>query len=190
MTLASSSPKGLSAVMFRFAWAVTLVCTLVTLTGILIVTRDLAITNDIFKDGVVQAEKVSDTTDTALKAAKELPAADAALVNSMPEVGGVMVSLGTAEGTLARLSGRLLTLAQTLRAADKPLAGILVAGRKATERANGAAEPAAHIVRTLAGTRGTIRSIGSALDNTIALAREIESKLHILLVLPTPPYDN
>lgn len=173
--------------MFRFSWAVALACTLVTLTGILIVTRDLAITNDIFKDGVVQAEKVDDTTDTALKAAQELPAADAALVRSMPEVGGVMVSLGNAEGTLARLSGRLLTLGDTLRSADKPLVGILTAGRRATERANGAARPAAHIVQTLTGTRGTIRDIGSALDYTIRLAREIESKLHILLLLPTPP---
>ncbi|WP_182378922.1 hypothetical protein [Nocardioides sp. WS12] len=173
--------------MFRFSWALALACSLVMLTGILIVTRDLAITNDIFKDGVVQAEKVNDTTDDALSAAEELPGADDALIDSMPEVTGVMGSLSNAEVTLATLADRLATLGITLQSADGPLVGIIEAGKTATHRANRAAIPVRTITGTLAGTRKTISSIGSELDRTIRLARTIESKLHLLLLLPTLP---
>lgn len=170
--------------MYRFSWAIALACTLVTLTGILVVTRDLAITNDIFKDGVGQAEKVNATTDDALAATGELPAADDALIQSMPEVAGVMGSLSAAESTLGALSQKLTVLGVTLRSADAPLVGIISSGKAATRRAEGAAKPIHHITGTLSNTRLTVRSIGTRLDRTIALAREIESKLHILLMLP------
>lgn len=170
--------------MLRFHWAIALAATLVTLTGILIVTRDLAVTDAIFRDGVAQATKVDATTDTALGAADELPAADRALVRSMPAVTGVMSSLAGAEQTLGRLSRRLATLGTTLKAADPPLVGIIAAGRAATDRAARAAAPVRTITGTLGGTRGTVRAIGARLDRTIALCREIEAKLRILLLLP------
>lgn len=171
--------------MLRFSWAIALACTLITLTGILIVTRDLAVTDAIFKDGVAQAEKVNATTDDALAATGQLPGADDALVQSMPQVAGVMASLGNAEATLGSLSQKLTALGRTLASADRPLVGIIDAGQTATRRANGAAVPIRHIAGTLGSTRRTVRTIGAHLDDTIRLAREIESKLHILLMLPT-----
>lgn len=171
--------------MMRFSWAIALSCTLLTLTGILIVTRDLATTDAIFKDGVVQALKVNATTDDALAATGQLPGADDALLGSMPEVAGVLGSLGQAESTLGQLSQQLTALGTTLQSADSPLVGIIGAGQTATTRANGAAVPVKTIVGTLGHTRATIGLIASRLDQTIVLARQIESKLHVLLSVPT-----
>jgi hypothetical protein len=51
--------------MFRLSWAIALGFTIAMLVGILIVTRDLSVSNDIFKDGVAQARIVDQTTDKA-----------------------------------------------------------------------------------------------------------------------------
>lgn len=170
--------------MFRFSWALALAFTLATLTGILIVTRDLAVTNDVFKEGVAQAETVDVTTNTALKAATELKPADRALREGLPQVVGVLGSLSQAEETLGSLATQLGSLGSTLAAADLPLVGIIKAGKAATVQANAAARPAETIVGTLKSARGKVRDLGPELDRTIALARIIESKLRILLMLP------
>ncbi len=65
--------------MFRLSWAIALGFTIAMLTGILIVTRDLSISNDIFKDGVAQARMVNNTTDEALDGAAQLPPANEAI---------------------------------------------------------------------------------------------------------------
>lgn len=171
--------------MFRFSWAIALSFTLTTLTGILIVTRDLAVTNDVFKDGVVQAEIVDSTTNKALDASNQLVPADRAIRGGLPQVVGVLGSLTKAERTLGSLAGQLDTLGQTLAAADRPLVGIIASGKAATTQANAAARPAKAVVGTLSTARSRVKALGPLLDRTISLARIIESKLRILLLLPT-----
>lgn len=65
--------------MFRLSWALALGFTIAMLVGILIVTRDLSVSNEIFKDGVAQARTVDNTTDKALDGAAQLPPANAAI---------------------------------------------------------------------------------------------------------------
>ena len=170
--------------MYRFSWAVALTFTITTLTGILIVTRDLAVTNDVFKDGVVQAEQVDTTTNTALHAATELKPANRAIQGGLPEVVDVLGSLSKAETTLGRLADQLNTLGQTLASADKPLVSIIGSGKEAAHQANAAVAPARSIVATLRNAQRRVRALGPLLDTTITLSRNIESKLHILLFLP------
>jgi hypothetical protein len=171
--------------MFRLSWAITLSFTIALLAGILILTRDLSITSDIFKDGVAQAETVDHTTDTALATAAQLPPADQAINQSMPQVVGVLDSLTRANQTLGTLGDHLNALGQALAAADPSLVGIIGAGNTATDQANAAAAPAAGIVQTLADANTKARALGLQLDRSLALSHTIDSKLRIALILPT-----
>ncbi|MGW5518137.1 hypothetical protein [Nocardia africana] len=170
--------------MFRLSWAITLSFTIALLTGFLILTRDLSITNDIFKDGVAQAETVDHTTDTALAAAGQLPPADQAINQSMPQVVGVIDSLTRADQTLGTLGDQLHVLGQALTAADPPLVGIIGAGNAATDQANAAAAPAAEIVQTLGAADTKAQSLGLLLDRSLELSHTIDTKLRIALILP------
>ncbi|MFE7420112.1 hypothetical protein [Rhodococcus sp. NPDC057529] len=170
--------------MFRLSWAIAAAFTIALLCGILIVTRDLAITNDIFKDGVAQAQTVDKTTNDALAGAQELPPANAAINQGLPEVVGVLDSLTRADHTLGDLGTQLQALGDALTAADAPLGGIIDAGAAATDQANAAAVPAEQIVQTLADADGKVQTLGPLLDQSLALGQEIDSKLRIALILP------
>ncbi len=135
--------------MFRLSWAIALGFTIAMLTGILIVTRDLSISNDIFKDGVAQARMVNNTTDEALDGAAQLPPANEAIHHGMPQVVGVIDSLTRADTTLGSLGDQLAALSIALQSADAPLQGIVAAGQSATEQANAAADPAESVAATL-----------------------------------------
>lgn len=170
--------------MFRISWAITLAFTIALLTGILIVTRDLGISNDIFKDGVVQAQTVDATTDDALAGAAELVPANAAIDQGLPQVVGVLDSLVRANETLGSLGTNLDQLGTALQAADAPLVGIIEAGEGATVQANAATVPAARIVDTLGAANEKVAVMGPMLDESLALSKEIDSKLRIALLLP------
>ncbi len=170
--------------MLRISWALTLGFTIAALAGILIITRDLSTSNDIFKEGVVQAHTVDATTDEALAGAAELIPADQAVDRGLPEVVGVLDQLVRANETLASLGGRLGELGTTLSSADAPLAGIIDAGSAATEQANAAAAPAANIVDTLSSANDKVNRLAPLLDTSLALSKEVDSKLRVALLLP------
>jgi hypothetical protein len=168
----------------RISWAIALSSTIAALVGILIVTRDLAITRDIFADGLTQAQTIETTTDQALSGAAELDPARRAAQSGLPEVVGVINSLTTADHTLAQLGTSLDALARTLADADAPLVGIIEAGQSATDQANAAAEPAAAIAHTLGDADAKARALAPLLDDTLALGQTIDAKLRIALLLP------
>lgn len=170
--------------MLRLAWGMALAATVVALTGILTLTADLAVTDAVFADGVVQAAKVDETTDKALEAGLELPAADAALGDSMSEVLRTIDSLQRVQGTLGRLGSQLTSLGSVLASADDPLASIIGSTRGTTAAAGDARNPVNHIVDTLAEANGGVGALGPKLDRTLAHSRAIESKLRVLLLLP------
>lgn len=170
--------------MFRLSWALALAFTIALMCGILIVTRDLSGTNDIFKDGVVQATTVVGTTDDALAGAQQLPPANDAIDRGLPEVMGVIDSLTRADRTLGDLGTQLYELSEALSAADAPLVGIIDAGGSATEQANAAAVPAGDVVHTLAEADAKVQSLAPLLDHTLSLGQLIDSKLRIALLLP------
>lgn len=170
--------------MLRVSWAITLAFTIALLTGILIVTRDLGISNDIFKNGVVQAQTVDATTDDALAGAGELVPANAAIDEGLPQVVGVLDSLVRANETLGSLGTNLDQLGTALQAADAPLVGIIEAGDEATVQADAATVPAANIVDTLDAANEKVAAMGPMLDESLALSKEIDSKLRIALLLP------
>ncbi|QTJ64392.1 hypothetical protein HYG77_01400 [Rhodococcus sp. ZPP] len=170
--------------MFRLSWAIALGFTIAMLVGILIVTRDLSVSNDIFKDGVAQARTVDQTTDKALDGAAQLPPANDAIHRGMPQVVGVIDSLTRADITLGSLGEQLQALSTALQSADAPLQGIVAAGQSATEQANAAATPAASVAETLVDADTKARALGPLLDQTLALSQTIDSKLRISLLLP------
>jgi len=153
------------------------------LVAVLVTTRDLNHTNDIFTDGVVQAEKVNATTDIALTAGNELPTADATFQISLPQTLSVIAQLQNAEATLDGLAVQLTKGAQVLTSADAPLATIIgevVASNSALSAVLG---PFGNINNLLQGALNQVNHISGQLDSTLALSKEIESKLHILGVL-------
>lgn len=168
-------------------WAIALAFTLATLVGILILTRDLGTSESIFRDGVAQAEQVDRTTDEALDGADQLPPANEAINDGLPEVVGVINSLNTANATLGTLARQLESLGSALDEADPSLVSIVGSAKTATVEANGAAGPAANIAKTLGATNGKIGTLGTKLDETQRLSDEIDSKLRIALLLPKLP---
>lgn len=170
-------------------WALVVGLVLATLVGILIVTRDLQISHDIFADGVVQAKKVDHTTDRALDGAAQLPPADTAINQGLPEVFGVIDSLGGANRTLLTLSDQLSTLGRVLDSADPSLVGIIGSAEGATSSANAAAVPAAGVVTTLSSANDKVAQLGTLLDRTQELSNIIDSKLRIALLLPKVPHN-
>ncbi|WP_327097513.1 hypothetical protein OIE68_01140 [Nocardia vinacea] len=169
---------------FRLSWAMTLAFTIAMLTGLLIVTRDLGITSDIFKDGVEQAQTLDKTTDKALDAARQLPPATDAAQQGLPEVVGIIDSLTSANQALATLGDQLATLDVTLTSADAPLAGTIAAGRKAGGQAGAAVDPLGGITATLNDANANAQTLGRKLDETLTLSQTIDQKLRIALLLP------
>ncbi|MET8249568.1 hypothetical protein ABZV31_37525 [Streptomyces sp. NPDC005202] len=170
--------------MLRLSWAIALGAILAALTGILIVTGDLNKTEEIFADGVAQAKKVDATTDEALAASLELPAAKDALGDGLPEVVGTIGSLEKARGSLGTLAGELQTLGGVLASADRPLGEIIGSARGATGAAGDAAAPAKEIVGTLKQSNQRIRALKPLLNETLVRSQHIEAKLRWLLLLP------
>lgn len=170
--------------MLRLSWALALSLTITALAGILILTRDLSVTNDLFKDGVAQAKSIDHTTDAALQGVAHLGPADAAINQSLPEVVGVIDSLTRADRTLGTLADQLQALAEALSSADAPLAGIIQAGGSTAARANAVADQAAQIADTLEQADMQARQLGQRLDRTLALSTTIDAKLRVLLILP------
>ncbi|MFD6160042.1 hypothetical protein ACFWF7_29805 [Nocardia sp. NPDC060256] len=170
--------------MLRLSWALALSFTFSALVGILILTRDLSITNDLFKDGVAQAKTIDHTTDDAVQGVANLGPADAAINQSMPEVVGVIDSLTRADHTLGTLADQLQALAAALTSVDAPLAGIIQVGGAAGDQADKAADQAARIGDTLGQADAHAQLLGQRLDQTLSLSATIDSKLRIALLLP------
>ncbi|MFI6996544.1 hypothetical protein [Nocardia sp. NPDC050175] len=170
--------------MLRLSWALALSLTVSALVGILILTRDLSITNDLFKDGVAQAKTIDHTTDDALQGVSHLGPADAAVNQGMPQVVGVIDSLTRADHTLGSLADQLQALAGALTSVDAPLAGIIQLGGSAGDQANAAADQATQIADTLGQADAQAQLLGQRLDQTLSLSATIDSKLRIALLLP------
>jgi methyl-accepting chemotaxis protein len=170
--------------MYRISWAVAVLFTVATLYGVLIVNRDLRISDQVLKDGVAQAAQIDSTSATAVTATHPLPAADRAVNLGVAPVLGVLGSLSKAQNTLGSLGDQLGQLGRVLASADSPLANIIAAARQSTNQANGAVYPAAGIVGLLNRVNGKLQALAPQLDQTTALANDIESRLHILLLLP------
>lgn len=171
--------------MLRLSWAIALIATLGTLTGILIVTRDLAVTNDIFKEGVVEAKKVNSTTDTALEAGTELPAAQSALQEGLPHVDGTLQALERAETTLASHAVELENLANVLGEAEAPLDGIIRSVDDATGAAVEATAPARNVTDTLTAANTRIRELDGMLHETLRRSERIADRMRALQRIPT-----
>ncbi|WP_405168187.1 hypothetical protein OG203_43305 [Nocardia sp. NBC_01499] len=170
--------------MLRLSWALALSLTLSALVGILILTRDLSITNDLFKDGVAQAKTIDHTTDDALRGVPNLGPADAAVNQGMPQVVGVIDALTRADQTLGTLADQLQALVDALASTDAPLAGIIQVGDSAADQANVAAGQLAQISDTLGKADAQAQLLGRRLDETLALGATVDSKLRVALLLP------
>lgn len=169
----------------RIAWAVALAATIASIVGILILTSDQALSAASFQAGVEQSRILDRTTDTALAAGLELPAADAALRDSLPHVVDTTDSLVRARSTLGTLGDQLVTLGDVLDSADPPLKSIVTATRDTNGAAADAKSPVDRIATSLDRANTNARTLGTTLDQTLARARTIESKLRVLLLLPT-----
>lgn len=170
------------------SWAIAIALTLASLVGILILTRDLSISDAIFKDGVVQAHKVDHTTDKANNGAAQLPPADHAINQGLPQVFGVIDSLNQANTTLATLATDLQALGGALQKADPSLVSIIGSAGQATGSAGAATGQVQTINSTLGDANGRVQTLGSLLDRTQELSAIIDSKLRIALLLPKFPH--
>ncbi|ROZ88050.1 hypothetical protein EEB19_22620 [Gordonia sp. OPL2] len=172
---------------WSLTWAIAIALTLATLVGILILTRDLNTSSEIFTDGVAQANKVNHTTDKANDGSAQLPPANQAINGGLPQVFGVIDSLNQANSTLATLATDLQSLGSALDTADPSLVRIINSAKGAT----GSAADATGSVNQINGTLGTanqnIRTLGALLDRTQQLSTIIDSKLRIALLLPKVP---
>lgn len=171
----------------RTSWTVALAVTLATLMGILVLTRDLSISDSLFKDGVSQAETVNATTDEALAGVAELPAGDFALRQSLPEVAGVATSLTTATTTLDDLGYKLNLLSEALTGANTSLEDIVTSGRGAVSEADQAAGPTGSIANRLNGINAQTKELSAQLDDTASLSHTVDTKLRIALLIPALP---
>jgi hypothetical protein len=169
--------------MYRISWAIAALFTVATLYGVLIVNRDLRISDKTLKDGVAQAAQIDTTSATAVSATRPLPAADRAINQGLPPVVGVLGSLSKAQNTLGALGDQLGQLGGVLASADAPLANIIAAARGATGQANGAVYPAAGVVSSLNRVNGKLQALAPLLDQTTAQTHDIDSRLRILLLL-------
>ncbi len=158
--------------------------TIAWLTGLLILTRDLGITNDLFADGVTQVETLDKSTDEALDGAHQLPPATDAVNQGLPEVVAIIDSLTRADQTLATLGVQLAALGGTLIAVDEPLAGTISAGQAASEQASAAAEPLGGIAGSIDNANANVQTLGQKLNETLALSQTIDQKLRVALLLP------
>ncbi|AZG46818.1 hypothetical protein [Gordonia insulae] len=173
--------------MHKTSWAITAAMTIALLVGLLILTRDLSISNDTFKDGVNQAATVNGTTDDALDGADQLQPADTATRAGMPEVTGIIGSLAQADQTLGELGTKLNQLGGALTGANTSLEGIITSGNSAVGQAQQAATSAGAIANRLTGINNQAAQISAELDNTQALSHTIDTKLRIALLLPKTP---
>jgi hypothetical protein len=168
----------------RLAWAVALAATIASVVGILILTSDQALSAASFQAGVEQGRILDHTTDTALAAGLELPAANGALRDSLLHVVQTTNSLVRARTTLGTLGDQLVALGAVLDSADPPLDSVVTATRGTNAAAAQAQPPVDRIAASLDRANGNVRDLGPKLDETLARARTIESKLRVLLILP------
>lgn len=168
----------------RLAWAVALAATITSVVGILILTSDQALSAASFHAGVEQARILDHTTDTALAAGLELPAANDALRDSLPHVAQTTNSLVRARVTLGTLGDQLVALGNVLDSADPPLNSVITATRDTNTAAARAQPPVDRIAATLGRANANTRDLGPKLDESLARARTIESKLRVLLLVP------
>lgn len=168
----------------RLTWAVALGFSIASLTGILVLTSDLARTDAVLRNALAEVVKISSTTTRGKNANLALPPTDAALTASLPEVVSTAGSLGRARTTLATLGTRLDALAAVLGRADQPLTRIVDSARGAADAARAADAPAAHIARTLRTADDRTRSLKPELDEALYRSRSIEARLRILRLLP------
>ncbi|MCG7631456.1 MULTISPECIES: hypothetical protein [Gordonia] len=157
--------------------------------GLLILSRDLSITSETFKDGVAQAETVNGTTDEALAGADQLDPANTATRAGMPEITGIVASLSQANTSLSELGTKLQQLGDALTGANTSLEGVISSGNSAVDNAFRASTSVASISDRLEGINTRATEIAAELDNTRALSHTIDTKLRIALLLPTigPP---
>ncbi|HEY9415488.1 MAG TPA: hypothetical protein VIQ30_12065 [Pseudonocardia sp.] len=168
----------------RVTWAVALAFTIASLTGILVLTSDLARTDAVLRDALGEILRIASTTGRGMAANQALPPTNDTLVQSLPEVVSTVRSLGRARTTLGTLGTQLGSLATVLGSADPPLARIVDSARDATDAARETKMPAAHIARTLRTADNRARSLGPELDEALSRSRSIESRLRILGLLP------
>ncbi|HTK65725.1 MAG TPA: hypothetical protein VL595_25305 [Pseudonocardia sp.] len=168
----------------RVTWAIALSFSMASLTGILILTADLARTDAALQDALAEIVRIASTTDRGKTANLALPPTNDALVQSLPEVASTADSLVRARATLATLGTRLDSLAAVLEDADQPLARIVDSAQDAVDSARAADAPAAHIARTLRTADDRARRLGPSLDEVLSRSRSIEARLRILRLLP------
>ncbi len=169
----------------RLAWAVALAATIAAVAGILILTSDQALSAASFRAGVEQAQILDRTTDTALAAGQELPGANGALRDSLPSVVRTTDSLVRARTTLGTLGDQLIALGDVLDSAGPPLNSIVTEIRNTNDAAAHAKPPVDHIATTLSRANDNAHQLGTKLDQSLTRARTIESKLRILLLVPS-----
>ncbi|UGT67753.1 hypothetical protein LTT66_31925 [Nocardia gipuzkoensis] len=170
--------------MFRLSWALALALTVAALTGILIVTRDLHTTRDVFARGVDEGQTIEVTTDKALAGAAQLPATVDSITRGLPSVIGVSQSMARADSSLAAMATNLNTLAAALGSADGPLGAVVASSSSAGSAATAAVPPVEHISDTLSATDAKAIQLGRLLDQTQVLSSTIDSKLRVALLLP------
>ncbi|WP_225536128.1 hypothetical protein [Tsukamurella tyrosinosolvens] len=163
--------------------------TVALLVGLLVLTRDLAISSDTFKDGVTQAAKVNRTTDRALDGADQLAPANNATKAGLPEVSAIVGSLSQANTTLLELGSKLEQLGGALAGASASLDNINTSAFGASAKARDAGSAAGSIAGRLTGINNDAKQLSGLLDQTAALSHTIDTKLRVALLLPTtgPP---
>lgn len=163
--------------MLRTSFAVAIAMVLGVVVAVLVTTRDLNTTNNIFTDGVIQAQKVNATTDIALTAGNELVPAQETFGISIPQTLSVIAELKKAQATLDGLGTQLTRAAAVLISAQAPL--IFIIGEVITSFTNAEAvgPPFSNINNLLEQGNGQVGVISNQLTETTRLAREIESKL-------------
>ena len=168
----------------RLAWAVAVAASIASVVGILILTSDQALSAASLQAGTEQGRILDRTTDTALAAGLELPAANGALRESLPHVVRTTDSLVRARTTLGTLGDQLVVLGDVLDSADQPLEAIVAATRGTDTAAADARPPVNRIAASLDRADDNVRKLGTKLDESLARAGTIESKLRVLLLLP------
>jgi hypothetical protein len=135
----------------------------------------------------VQRLKLAGQGDVAI--AQQLVPVAKSLRDSLPHVVQTANSLVKACTTLGTLGDQLVTLASVLDSADPPLDSVVTATRDTNTAAAQAQPPVDHIAATLDRANANARDLGPKLDESLTRARTIESKLRVLLLLPSAPDD-
>lgn len=169
------------------AWALALILTTASLTGILALTSDLARTDALLTDGVAQVVIIDRTTTSGLGANATLPATDAAVQANAAPVLATAGALGRANDTLTTLAQQVETLADVLAQAEDPLVGTVDRADNTDQTVRRTTSPLDHVLDTLHTIDQRTSALHPALDTTLRLSRSIEAKLDVLGHLPALP---